>query len=81
MKHVITEYMHQRECVIADLQLKIANIISTAAIMPEGVTPAEVLIALNGAAQRWAREIHKQNIEANDPANSEIYHNKTGKEF
>ena len=69
MPHVITDHMHQRECVIARLQLEIGQAVSAAVARPEGVTAAEVLIALNGAAQRWAREIYKQDIAENDPAN------------
>ena len=69
MPHVITDYMHQRECVIARLQRDITEAVSAAVARPEGVTAAEVLIALNGAAQRWAREIHKQDVAENDPAN------------
>ena len=57
-----TDYKHQRECVIARLQLEIGQAISAAVARPEGVTAVEVLIALNGAAQWWMREIHKQEI-------------------
>ena len=70
MPHVITDYMHQRECVITRLQLEVGQAVSAAVARPEGVTAAEVLIALNGAAQRWAREIHKQDVTENDPANA-----------
>lgn len=72
MPNVITEYMHKRECVIARLQLEIGRTISAAVARPEGVTAAEVLIALNGAAQRWAREIHVQDVGEKDPVNKEL---------
>ena len=72
MPHVLTDYMHKRECVIARLQLKIGKAVSAAVARPEGVTASEVLIALNGAAQRWSREIHKQDIAENDPANKGV---------
>ncbi len=72
MPHVTTDYMHQRECVISRLQLEIGQAVSSAVARPDGVTAAEVLIALNGAAQRWAREIHKQDIAESDPANTAL---------
>lgn len=68
MPYVITDYMHKREVVIARLQSEITNAIASAADRPEVLTAAEILIALNEAAQRWARELHKQDVAENDPA-------------
>jgi hypothetical protein len=62
MSYLITDYAHQRECIIARLQFEIGQAISLAASRSEGVTAAEVLIALNIIAQQWAREIHEQDV-------------------
>lgn len=63
MPRSITELEVERECVIADLNLAISKTIVAIADKPEGLSPIEVVIALNMSVQKWSRVAHKRDLK------------------